>query len=262
MLYSVVVNFKAEDDIYFNYFPGESLHAMFFNLLSKQDKAKAKLLHDDKRVKAFSISPILPYPSFVKGRRKLKAKKKYFFRITFLVDEWYLLFMESFLFQGAKLNLQNKKIEITEVKTVSKSDKRCRFIEYDKLIEMAKKDRKIKFKFHSTTTFRLDEQHLIYPKPEILFYSLKTKWEAFSDYQLELREDDLKKIYISRYDLNSTMEKFNGYMIKGFCGNCEYELSDKLTARKRKDLNLLADFAFYSGVGYKTTMGLGQVVRK
>ena len=262
MLYSVVVNFKAEDDIYFNYFPGESLHAMFFNLLSKQDKAKAKLLHDDKRVKAFSISPILPYPSFVKGKRKLKVGKEYFFRITFLVDEWYLLFMESFLFQGAKLNLQNKKIEITEVKTVSKSDKRCRFIEYDKLIKRAGESSKIKFKFHSTTTFRVGEQHLIYPKPDILFYSLKNKWESFSDYQLQLSQDDLKKLYISRYDLNSTMEKFNSYKIKGFRGSCEYELSNGLTAQQRKDLNLLADFAFYSGVGYKTTMGLGQVAKK
>ncbi|MEZ4642602.1 MAG: CRISPR system precrRNA processing endoribonuclease RAMP protein Cas6 [Chloroflexota bacterium] len=27
-------------------------------------------------------------------------------------------------------------------------------------------------------------------------------------------------------------------------------------------LNLLADFAFYSGVGYQTTVGLGQVRRK
>jgi CRISPR/Cas system endoribonuclease Cas6 (RAMP superfamily) len=40
-----------------------------------------------------------------------------------------------------------------------------------------------------------------------------------------------------------------------------YLLKDRRDEAMARLLNLLADFAFYSGVGYKTTMGMGMVKR-
>ena len=261
MLYSVIVRFKAKDDIYFRNYPGESMHGMLFHMLGKRDEKKASILHNQYDTKPFTFSPIMPYPKWEKGKRRLKANKLYFFRVTFLEDEWYLLFMEYFLYHGAELNLQGIKIEVIEALTHSNQDKRCNSMEYGKLWEESGYQRKIKFKFHSTTTFRVGDIHIIYPTSQYFFYNLIKKWEEFSDRKLSLTDEDLKKVYISRYNLSSVMEKFKDYPIKGFRGSCEYEIDSSLSKEKVRELNLMADFAFYSGVGYKTTMGLGQVAR-
>ncbi|MGM0502286.1 MAG: CRISPR-associated endoribonuclease Cas6 [Bacillota bacterium] len=260
MLYSVIVKFNAKEQVQFKYFPGESLHGMLFSMLSEQDEAKANELHNEYETKPFTISPILPYPRRKNNKWVLKKDKEYFFRITFLEDEWYLLFVDYFL-DNAELNLQGVDINIREVLTHSNQDKRCNSITCQTLENQARQKKKISFKFHSTTTFRIDKKHIIFPKANLVFNSLKTKWEEYNPDSLTLTAEDLDQIYISRYNLSSTMEKFNGYPIKGFKGKCVYELSSDLSARKMREINLLADYAFYSGIGYKTTMGLGQVAR-
>ncbi|WP_027340237.1 CRISPR-associated endoribonuclease Cas6 [Halonatronum saccharophilum] len=262
MLYSVIIRFEVKKEGSIKYYPGEALHGMFFNILAQVDEQKATLLHDEYDTKAFTVSPILPYPRFKKGRRVLEGGKEYFFRITFLEDEWYLLFIDHFLYNGSKLSLQGVEIEVIEVLTTSNDDKRCNAIEYKELRERSSSNRRIDLQFHSTTTFRVGDKHIIFPMPEYLFYNLLKKWEEFSSIELSLELEDFEKVYASRYKLESTMETFKRYRIKGFRGECQYEIDLCLSKDKVRDINLLVDFAFYCGVGYKSTMGLGQVARK
>lgn len=261
MFYSVIVRFRAREDIYFNYYPSESLHGMLFYLLKKRDAEKVDFLHDEYESKPFTISPIIPYLKWRNGKKYLKKGDKHFFRITFLEDQWYKLFMEYFLYHRDELRLRGSKIEIIEVLTNSDEDKKCNSITPEKLRKESQTRQKIRIKIHSTTTFRDDDRHIVFPRVNYLFNSLYSKWEEFSEQDLIIEREDFNQIYVSRYDLKSAMEKFNEYPIKGFQGECEYEIDSKLSKEKVKDLNLLADFAFYSGVGYKTTMGLGQVAK-
>ena len=46
---------------------------------------------------------------------------------------------------------------------------------------------------------------------------------------------------------------------KWFVGSCEYSVGRRGSADHRRFLRLLAEFAFYAGVGLRTTMGMGQV---
>ncbi|MGM0369631.1 MAG: CRISPR-associated endoribonuclease Cas6 [Bacillota bacterium] len=262
MLYSVIVRFKALENITFKYYPGESLHGMLFQILSERDKDKADVLHNQYETKPFTISPIIPYPKWNGSRMELKSDKEHFFRITFLEEKWYVLFMSYFLHHHRDLQLQGSNIEIIEVLTNSKEDKRCKSLDYQELMEQAETRSKIKFKVHSTTTFRVGDRHIIFPAPNYLFHNLLNKWQMFGDEELSLEDKDFDKVYVSRYDLQSAMEKFRDYPIKGFKGKCEYELDNTLSKQKKKEINLLFDFAFYSGIGYKTTMGLGQVARQ
>ncbi|SNY41115.1 CRISPR-associated protein, Cas6 family [Orenia metallireducens] len=261
MFYSVIVRFYAKRDIYFSYYPAESWHGMLFKMLRKQDKDKTTILHDEYEGKPFTISPILPYLRWRKDKKYLKGGKKYFVRITFLEEQWYHLFMEYFLYQREKLELNGRELEIIEVLTNAKEDKRCNAISGEELWDNSRINRKIKLKFHSTTSFRVDEKHVIFPQGEFLFNSLLSKWKEYGDKELVVNSQDFGKINISRYKLESAMEQFKDYPIKGFRGYCEYELEAILSDKKVKEINLLSDFAFYSGVGYKTTMGLGQVAR-
>lgn len=86
--------------------------------------------------------------------------------------------------------------------------------------------------------------------------------------QLERIEHYIQEdgIIIAKYDLKHHHVRFTTHQQIGFVGMCEYHLrgSDEemladapLTVRQQ--LLLLVHLAFYCGVGYKTTMGLGQV---
>ena len=261
MFYSVIVRFRPRKDIYFKYHPSESLHGMLFHMIKERDEEEVEVLHDGYDSKPFTISPIIPYPSWKHGKRYLKKGDKHFFRITFLEDNWYKLFMEYFLYYQDRLKLSGSQIEIIEVLTNSNEDKKCNSITPKKLRKNSQARQKIKFKIHSTTTFRDGDKHIVFPIHNYLFNSLYSKWEEFSSEELIVEREDFNHIYVSRYELESAMEQFSDCPIKGFRGDCEYELDANLSEDKIKDINLLADFAFYSGVGYKTTMGLGQVAR-
>jgi CRISPR-associated endoribonuclease Cas6 len=229
-------------------------------MISDRNQDKADKLHEEYDSKPFTISPIIPYLKWKQGKRYLKAGKKSFFRITFLEKEWYNLFMEYFLY-NPQLELNKKEVEVIEVLTNAEENPKCNCIKPRTLKEEAAEKRKIKFKFHSTTTFRIEDRHIIFPGGDYLFNSLYSKWQEFGAGELTVEREDFNQLYISRYNLQSAMEQFKDYPLKGFSGECQYELDNNLGKEKVKDINLLADFAFYGGVGYKTTMGLGQVSR-
>jgi CRISPR-associated endoribonuclease Cas6 len=58
-------------------------------------------------------------------------------------------------------------------------------------------------------------------------------------------------------DVQTKIWHFPTFLQKGFTGTCTYHLQgeDRLVAW----LTRLAAFAFYAGIGYKTSMGMGQV---
>ena len=72
-------------------------------------------------------------------------------------------------------------------------------------------------------------------------------------------------IIIADYALKTHQVKFTTHSQPGFIGTCKYQLrgpDDPTTPGApltvRQQLLLLAQLAFYCGVGYKTAMGMGQ----
>src|SRR6266568_896343 len=73
------------------------------------------------------------------------------------------------------------------------------------------------------------------------------------------------RIIIADYDLKAHQLKFTTHMQLGFVGKCKYSLRgpDEPTTPEtpltvRQQIFLLAQLAFYTGVGYKTAMGMGR----
>jgi CRISPR-associated endoribonuclease Cas6 len=98
----------------------------------------------------------------------------------------------------------------------------------------------------------------------LTFGSLQARWEAFSPVGMpkEVRRYAEECLAISRYNLSSrSVHMKNGAVRKGAVGWIEYYAlnPDRYWLAL---VNLLADFALYSGVGAGTSMGLGQVRRQ
>ncbi|MCK4258950.1 MAG: CRISPR-associated endoribonuclease Cas6 [Halanaerobiales bacterium] len=256
MLYSVSVYMTSKTPITFHSYEPESLHGLFFKIFGTIDPALADKLHDGD-YKNFTLSSFYPFPKRIGKKTMLEQGKEYKFRVTFLNDLLYRRFMQYFLTMKTELKLNGQPFTVTRILTTDPDDPWCGETDFTSLLNYPALDR-VNFKFLTTTSFRMGNQSQLFPLPESLFGSLLYRWQKVDGPTLSLDQKDLSKIQINRYDLKTRMERFKKYSIKGFQGECEYNLAD-LTMAQRQEVTALAYFSFYAGVGYKTTMGLGQV---
>ena len=154
------------------------------------------------------------------------------------------------------------------------------------LVEQAKTRRPgssepVTLEFASLTTFNLSNSrtkpygphYALLPLPQHVFSSLMRRWEDLAPPELlsVVQRDRIEQyiqddgIIIADYDLKTHVVHFPTHQQQGFVGRCTYALRgpDEATTPEtpltvRQQLVLLAQLAFYCGVGYKTAMGMGQ----
>jgi CRISPR-associated endoribonuclease Cas6 len=137
------------------------------------------------------------------------------------------------------------------------------------------------FEFASLTAFSRGNSrvgygtyHVLFPLPLMVFQSLLRRWEDIAPpeishlidkerIELYLQEDG---IIVIDYDIQAHHAHFTTHLQRGFLGTCTYQLrgsngktSPDAPLTLWQQLYVLAQIAFYSGVGHKTTMGLGQM---
>jgi len=122
----------------------------------------------------------------------------------------------------------------------------------------------LELRFVSPTTFRREKVDLPFPLPELFFKGLVKKWLSFSKIPIEV---DLRKYYnlveVERYNLKTKKVEFsNGGRLTTFVGEVVYNLSKVEDKEAQRWFNILLNFSLWSGVGRKTTMGLGKVLPK
>ena len=153
---------------------------------------------------------------------------------------------------------------------------------YSELIQKYQGDRPrkyIKMRFVTPTSFHSKGHNMPFPLPFLVFQSLIMRWEALSD--VPLPEDLLAFVehfvMVSRYKGETEMLTFKEKSMQvGFVGEVEFTIANQNPKFKRKDpqthhrlkvrhseyalmLNMLTEFAFFGGVGIKTTSGMGMV---
>lgn len=130
------------------------------------------------------------------------------------------------------------------------------------LLDEERNDR-LNFIFDSLTAFKSAGHHFPLPLPEMVFGSLADRWNAFSPVVLspEMRTFGHESIGISDFNLRSQhLSTKNEGMVIGGAGRVTYRL---FTANHNwlAQVHMLANFAVYSGVGVKTTFGMGRLRR-
>ena len=226
----------------------------------------------------------------------LDPEKIYTIRVTLLLGELFPLFHNALMkFQENEpgtnqqpfMQLGKQMLALEEVIVDNdQASKWTGFTSLNALVEKAKSiksgnDLALTLEFASLTTFnRGTSKNRVYgshfarlPLPQYVFPGLARRWQDIAPPELVgVVQSDLIEQYIqddgiiiADYALKTHQVKFTTHNQPGFIGTCRYQLrgpDDPATADApltvRQQLFLLAQLAFYCGVGYKTAMGMGQ----
>jgi CRISPR-associated endoribonuclease Cas6 len=227
----------------------------------------------------------------------LDPEKTYTLRITLLLGELFPLFHDALQHfnatqHGAKkpLFMQIGKQLFTLEEVIADRDDASGWTGFTSFATLADKAQtlnlgkveSVAMEFASLTTFnRANQRSQIYgghyarlPLPQYVFPGLVRRWQESAPselaqiVQMERVEQYIEDegIIISDYDLKPHQVRFTTHKQPGFVGIGKYdmrgpdeEVTEEAPLTLRQQLWLLAQLAFYCGVGYKTAMGMGQV---
>src|SRR6266702_510829 len=260
-------------------FNGELVHGAWMHWLGRAAPEQRMLEAEQHNVHL----PVLP-------------EKVYTLRITLLLGELFPLFHEALMRFHIATNdgerqpfMQIGKQVFALEEVVLKPDDAgwTGFTSLGTLVEQARmlrmgKDEPMRLEFATLTTFnrssskskRYGAHSARLPLTEYVFPGLARRWEDVASPELagvvqrerieQYVEDD--GVIIADYELRTHTVKFTTHTQPGFVGKCTYALRgpDETVTKEapltvRQQLWVLGQLAFYRGVGYKTTMGLGRV---
>ena len=274
---SAVIYLIPSEDVTLRPTMGHHAHAAFLSLLRTSNAEKAEDVHAKSAQKPFTVSPLIGNGERRGAFLRIRAGTECWLRYTFLDDALFAYFGNAFLTQSlpsirlGEATFQLSRLVASGTETEDWSGTKT----YEELMDSARTDNRIRVRFHSPTAFRELTPHgkKTRNQPYIdlarCYQSWLNKWNAFAPTQIDKKPflDFVRtRAGLTKVESKSKMLDFGKYKAVGFVGNCAYEfLADGQSDDKGEMLrlaNLLADFAFYCGTGYKTTMGMGQTRRR
>jgi CRISPR-associated endoribonuclease Cas6 len=235
------------------------VHAWFFAALRKVDEACASALHEGGRHKPFTLwggrelpgrGPLVEHP----GREWL--------RITVL-DHKLAPLVECMLRAAQTVRLGESTYHIAACAAVAAEHPWAGVSSYDVLWAGREPPDRVRLSFLTPTAFAGRPAPTLFPVPRLVFTYLARAWNAHSGRTIapDILEELLDRLREVGHGIRTAGPvSFGRYFLNGFVGECDYEVGASAREEIRHTLGVLTRFAFFSGVGLKTTMGMGQVV--
>lgn len=292
MPHSLVLNLLPETPIPPGFTTGKHLHALFLSLVSSADRSLADQLHANTANKPFTLSPL----QVIDRRKPIKPRTQARFPDSLSPNHtqpipagtpcwWRISLLDDRLFsQLAQLwlnlnpaqpwHLGPANLHITSILGTPQSTQPwANFQTYDQLqAQASSQDCKLTLQFCTPTAFRQGSYDAALPTPDQVFGSLLRRWNSYSD--LEFPSEIITVIQPSFFEICTVIvkdprEQFQytgakaspGSQFMGCVGTVTYQILGKVEESWIKQLNTLADFALYAGVGRKTPMGMGMCRR-
>lgn len=275
-LYALVIRLIAEKTGPLRKTQGHLAHGAFLDMLRQADPNVAKTVHDMHGRKPFTISPLEGFGHGRKGQIEINAGQEGWLRITLLDARLFHTFTSYFL-QGDNrptIHLDGAPFHISEVLGTSGSHQLAGVTSLRQLqdqwsdIDLQGDHRTIALHFRTPTAFSLRGsgfRHMhVLPDSALVFGQLAGYWDRLSrnNTQEATTEEAEMSAAVARHDIKTHAYQFKQGVQIGFTGRVTYKILDTENETLIRHLNRLADLAFFTGLGYKTTMGMGQVTRE
>ncbi|MBG1261191.1 CRISPR-associated endoribonuclease Cas6 [Nostoc commune] len=280
MPHSLVLNLLPESPIPPQYLTGRHLHALFLTLVSSVDSILGDRLHDSTADKAFTLSPLQINSHLLKGgkggsklqyshQQPIPAGTPCWWRISLLDDTLFGKLTELWLNLNPNRpwHLGPADLYITSIQGTPQSIQPwANASTYAQLYEEASdayggklRNSSINLSFSTPTAFRQGQYDTTLPTRESVFNSLLSRWNKYSG--IEFTQIAIESIFPSFVNIHTEILADSRSKFIGIIGEVTYKILGAVEPIQIKQINALADFALYTGVGRKTTMGMGMMRR-
>jgi CRISPR-associated endoribonuclease Cas6 len=291
-LYSSVIKLTNLHSATLTHLGGQHAHAAFLDVVRAVDESLSQRLHDLNGRKPFTVSPLMGLPRRKTSEVRLREGWECWLRVTILDDVLFKTFIDYFMNLNerklSEVRLGDARFLVSEILTTPGSHP---WAGYASIEELRKRldgpaPEKFVFELHTPTSFRLqDKEVATMPTPKLVFGNLAGAWRALTG------EDNVEAVekyaeanlVMGNYKLNTDRLILHNNPQLGSVGRVEFIRTDKtdhpfdraqgkpfdeapLSGISQGEptahaLNLLADLAFYSGLGRKTAQGMGMCSR-
>jgi len=264
-LYSVLLVLLARHEVVIPVTMGHWSQALFLNLIKQFDPTLSARLHDEPGYRPYTISPLIG-GAIVGERILLRRGQPCRLRITLLDGGTLWRALQTHFLEAGPIHvhLGDTGFQVARILSTPTADSTNWASSTDwQSLNTLPAQRTITMHFSTATAFSLSERRFgLFPEPSLVWGSLLRDWNSYAPDHWKLDKQAIrasadKHISVTACKLSTEFLHFPSYVQKGFVGYCTYQVSavEPLAAH----LTTLASFALYSGVGYKTTMGMGQV---
>jgi CRISPR-associated endoribonuclease Cas6 len=269
MPYSLILNLLPRSPIPATHLSGRHLHALFLDLVQSHNPDLATELHGQSADKSFTLSPLQierrPRDFLLQHQhqRAIAQGTPCWWRIS-LLDEalfsklahLWLSFnpQQAWQLGGAELNV------ISVLGTAQAEQPWVGYTSYAQLhADASVSDRQIQFLICTPTAFRQTKYDSALPTKELVFQSLLRRWNQYSG--MPFSEAILESVFPSFFDIRTEIVSDRRSKFIGCVGKITFQILGDVSEDVIQQVNTLADFALYAGVGRKTPMGMGMVRR-
>ena len=289
-LHAIVLKLTATRAGSLNSTVGELAHAAFYAAIDAVDPSLAQKMHDAQGRSAFSLSPLYGFwQSPQDGRIHIGAGQEGWLRLGLLNEELFAVFMQHLLYQSSKSTAQSpgSKVRspgsgsrlpsirlgvipftITEALGAPGSHPWVGYATIEQLQLLKSSPDQWVLEFESPTAIRWGQtdrgtrRFELFPTPRLAIAGLRTLWNRMTgdDYPRAFEEWVERNILVSKvFHWKTEAFPYKRQTYVGGLGKLEYRLLDKSNPEYAAHFNRLLHLAFFAGIGYKTTHGLGQV---
>ena len=269
--HALVINLIAQHDATLPASHGDLAHAAFMAAVDAVQPDLAQALHDLDGRKPFTLSPIDGPLERQGGIYQLQSGWRGNFRLTLLHPGLFNAFMQQLLASPTvEIRLGRADFVIDSVYGAPGSHPWCGYATADRLAAAAGVENSVRLEFASPTSFsdrdKSDsgkDRFQLLPDPGLTWISLRSNWQAFTGQTIPIEferwvERNVVVKQVRRWETRALTYKGNALV--GGQGDVTFQALHDDPGMMRT-WNLLADFAFFCGVGRKTPMGMGQCRR-
>jgi CRISPR-associated endoribonuclease Cas6 len=274
-LHSIVLKLAPERGGRIGATHGHHAHAAFLKTVRQTDPALAEVLHmPELPMRPFTVSPLLGMGQGHAGPVTVAPERDYFLRFTVLYAPIFEQFMARFMRGDGRPRLRLGPMHF-QVKEILATPGSHPWVGYDSMVHIAQTAEpvtSVTLEFTTPTAFSFGDrpwgrQVVPLPLPRLVFGSLSRAWNRLAPPSLGVDRRALRayiedNVVVARMaDVETRMLSYSNAPQLGFVGRVTFEFKggDQMLDAQ---LGALADLAFYAGVGYKTTMGMGQCRRR
>lgn len=254
---------------------GRAVYAFWLDYVNTCNADTATQIHKQNLYKPFTCSTLMGGERQKLNSQLFQPEQPAWFRITALTPQLVEILQKLSENPPAYISLDNTRFNIQSSTFDNKEHPWASFTTYEDLFSQylgpsSKYPKQIHLEFASATGFRFSpspnepSRTWPVPMPTWVFGNLLRHWQSYkSDYWKENQCEALldfveKSVVLTRYKLETRAIPFkNDIPQMGCVGDARYMLI-KHDHYWLGALQLLAAYSFYAGIGYQTTVGMGQ----